>query len=236
MASKTLNPDMLISQALKSLAKKNKAESYGAWLTSKAKDPKIKASEDMVKSSTAFAVNEKNAKRSSATRGGGYEKYLSDLNKSQYLSSMNAANDEVERKTQSTIEGYQTYVEGLQKQRDEQVDRTYKSLMTLGITDVSEAYRRALNAGLSSSDAKLVAKESTSATRTDLFRKAVNNIISRYFTSNQAITYAEAIGLPEDDARELGKIANIINQLHSKPNYYSSDYAEYLESLRKTVK
>ena len=236
MTSKTLSPEKLISQRLRTLARKNGASSYAAWLNEKVIDPKIKASEALVKASTLYAQSQKNAKRDSATRNSGYAKYLAEINNSQYLSSANAAKDELERKAQSSLDGYQKYVEGLENDRVELVNSTFRSLLTLGITDVTEAYRRAKNAGLSESDAKAVAKDSTSATRTELFQKALTNIISRYYTSVQAKTYAKSLGLPDSDAEELGKVADILNHINSNPNYYSGEYAQYIESLKNQIK
>lgn len=236
MASNTLDPQKLISKNLRSTAKKNSAKSYAAWLSEIAVDPKIKASDDLIKANTLYAINLRDAKRNTSIRGSGYEKYLSELNKSSYLSSLDAAKNELEKISQSSLDGYREYVEGVEQKRVDLANSTFKKFLTLGLTDVNEAYRRARHAGLSESDAKLVAKETTSITRTELFQKAVENIISRYYTSLQAKTYAKSLGLPDSDADELGRIADILNQLGSNPNYYSGEYAKYIESLKNTIK
>ena len=236
MSSKTLDPQKLINEKLRSIAKKNKAKSYSAWLSESTLDPRIGASDALVNAATKYALNKREIGASREAINSGYGKYLADQNRSSYLGAKAAANQELEKKTQQSLAGYQSYVEALDKKRRELMDTTHKSILNLGITDISDAYRRAKNSGLSESDARAVAKDATSVTRTELFQKAVSTIISKYYTAHQAQEYALALGLPRKDAEELGKIAGILNQLTSNQKYYSGDYTQYIEGLKNTIK
>ena len=236
MSSKTLDPKKLINDSLRSVAKKNKAKSYSAWLGESTVDPRISSYDALVNASTKYAMNQRGIKSSTEALNSGYGKYLADKATSSYLGASVDAKNEAEQKRQQSFSGYQSYVEGLDKSRQELVDSTTRSIRNLGITDINEAYKRAMLAGLSESDAKEVAMGATSATRTELFQKAVSTIISKYYTAHQAQEYALAIGLPRTDAEELGKVAGILNQLTSNPNYYSGDYTKYIEELKNTIK
>ena len=236
MSSNLANQKKLISDAIRSLAKKNKAKSYSSWLNDKTLDARIKVSGDIVDASTIHALEGRDFKNKSELHNTGYGKYLSDMSKAKYLSATAKARDGAVQNTEKSIDAYTKYVTALDDKRRALVDSAFKTIVNQGVTDVTEAYRKALSAGLSPSDAKAVAKDTTSLTRTDLYRKAVSNIITRYYTSAQAKEYARAIGLSEKDANELGRVAEILNQLPSNQEFYSSDYAEYIEALKNTKK
>lgn len=237
MSKNTLDPKKQISDRLLTLAKKNKAKSYAQWFNEKKLDTRINSSTSQVNASTKYALANRDLKTNALAQNSGYGEYLIDKARSSYLGAMAKAQDKIEATKQKSLSGYQDYVEGLENKRGEKVDDTFETLLTLGITDVQEAYRRALGAGLSTDDAKAVARQTTSLTRTALYQKAIAEIISNRYTGHQAENYALSLGLSEDDAHELERIANVLNNLKSNPNYYySSDYVQYIEDLKNTRK
>ena len=237
MSSKTLTPEKQLSAMLRSIAKKNKAKSYAAWLNENTLDTRIGASDALVSASTSHAMSKREIAKDPTLAASGYGRYLLDREKSSYLGETTKIKDGLAQQAQKSISGYRGYVEGLENDRRDLVNSTFKSILTLGITDLNEAYKRAKSAGLSESDARAVAKDTTSAAINDLYQKAVSTIISRYYTSHQAKEYALALGLPTKDAEELARVADVLNQLTSNPNYYySSDYVKYIDELKNTTK
>ena len=237
MSNNTLDPKKQISDRLLALKKKNNAKSYAAWLNGMTRDARIDSSAAKMTASTNRALQERGIKASPMARGSGYGEYLLEKARGGYLNQMVGADNALEAAMQKSLGGYQSYIEGIENDRQKLVDSTFKTLLSLGITDIDEAYRRARGAGLTEIDAKDVARSITSATRTELYRKAISTIIAKYYTGRQAEKYAISIGLSSEDAHELERIANILNQLSSNPNYsYSSDYAKYIEELKNTTK
>jgi phytoene dehydrogenase-like protein len=236
MRSKVLDPEKFIDDALRSVARKNNARSYGTWLNEKRLDPNIKAVSDMTAANTAYALRNRDIKKDTSISNTGYAKYLTDKSKASLLKDLSGAKQELERAKQISLDGYRKYVEEIDNDRNELVKSTFKRLIELGITEVDEAYRRAKAAGLSDADAKAVAKDTTSISRTDLYRKAISAVISKSYTYVQAKAYADSLGLPKEDSLEIGRIANILNHVQSNHYYYSGEYRQYIDSLLNTQK
>ena len=233
---KTLDPTKLISDKLISLARKNKAKSYAAWVNDNAPDTRLKSYSDLTSASTEYALARRDLKGNEAAANSGYGKYLSDMQAARYLSAVTKMKDEIGKAQQASVTDYQKYVEGVDNERKELVNSTFKSLVTRGVMDPNVAYKKALAAGLSDSDARAVAKDSTSYIRTETFRSAVSTIITKFYTAGQAIEYAKQLGLPKSDIEELGKLANVLNHVTSNKYYYTSDYATYIDGLLNTQK
>ena len=236
MRSKVLDPEKFIDDALRSVARKNNARSYGTWLNEKRLDPNIKAASDMTAANTAYALRNRDIKKDTSISNTGYAKYLTDKSKASLLKDLSDTKQELERAKQISLDGYRKYVEEIDNDRNELVKSTFKRLIELGITEVDEAYRRAKAAGLSDADAKAVAKDTTSISRTDLYRKAISKVISNSYTYVQAKAYADSLGLPKEDSLEIGRIANILNHVQSNHYYYSGEYRQYIDSLLNTQK
>ena len=135
-----------------------------------------------------------------------------------------------------SILGYESYLKKLSDKRESLINSVYEELTGNKVTDVDYAYEKALSVGLTEKEAKELAKSATSKTRTTLFRTAVSSIISKTLTKEQAIEYAESLGLPDADVKELGNIANIINQMPASYSKYSGAYINYLKELKNTQK
>ena len=236
MAKKALDPSKLISDSLISLAQKNKAKSYAAWVNDNVPDTRLKSYSDLTGASTEYALARRDLKGNEAAANSGYGKYLSDMQASRYFGAVNKTKNEIETAKQRSITDYQKYVEGIDNKRKELVNSTFKSLITSGVMDFTLAYKKALAAGLSESDAKAVARDTTSVTRTETFKSAVSTIVSKFYTYRQATEYARRLGLPESDVEELGSLANVLNQITSTHKNYTSDYTAYIDGLLNTQK
>ena len=81
-----------------------------------------------------------------------------------------------------------------------------------GTVNYDDAYEAAVNAGLDKSTAVRLAKNATTKTRYRLRSRVLNRIVDESLSRKAAIAYAEALGLEEEDARQLGTYAYKISQ------------------------
>ena len=236
MATSHQGPSTLISKALTDLQKKNRAKSYSEWLNDNVLDSRIKASDSIRGASTAYAL----AKRDALSQGGiassGYTDYVLNKEGSRLSSALSRAESTATAERIKASLGYKKYLEELDKSRTALMNTAFKSILSAGITSPEKAFKRAVAVGLSDSDARAVAIDVTSATRTDLFQKAVTKIVTQHYTEAEAREYATSLGLYKIDVDELARLAYTLNQHPRKDDTYSSDYSEYIENLKNTIK
>lgn len=146
----------------------------------------------------------------------GYKDYLERRNNALFKNELDDALDE---KISGEIKSAMKHAE-LENERAKNVilgmDKVVRFAYKNSITDFDELYNYALGVGLSEYNAKEAAENGVKKTsvriRSNNIEKTRNAIVSKRLTKTQAYEYAISLGLSEEDALELSKLAYKINQ------------------------
>lgn len=170
--------------------------------------------------------------RSSGLNGGGYEEYLSKRVREN--TKMGLAGIEKARRANEVNERrrYVDYLEGFESKQDSIRRRVTSTLSNQRVIDPVRVYEYAVEAGLDDKNATEATSAVYNAVRNQLKVEILSKINEHYFTPDMAASYARAIGLTEDDVREI-KEATARLQLEYAT--YGSQYLEYLDKLGDTM-
>lgn len=220
----------------KSLTESN--EGYSAWLKKNGADSAeivsngiSSALASLKKASAAYG---KNAEKLSSMglSNSGYADYINSTAKRAYADRLSTLGADYARNEAKNLNSYESYLQEKNQEYRKTLDTAIKSLKKSGIMDYQKAYEYALTLGLSESDAKGAAEESTSALIESTRKKVIENIILNHLGSVQTKEYAISLGLDESLANELGEIAYDLNE-SVENGKYSESYLDYLREQAK---
>ena len=135
--------------------------------------------------------------------------------------------------------GYYGYVSEIIKSAEERAtaeneafNKTVNSIVDAGIRDRDEAYRYAIQMGMSEQKATEAANAAVTMANRKLTEQTFRFIINHGFDKTQAKEYALASGLDEQTAERLAAYAE---EISSSP-YLTSDYLDYLRQKEDQYK
>ncbi|MBR7116665.1 MAG: hypothetical protein IKC87_03055 [Clostridia bacterium] len=170
--------------------------------------------------------------RASGLDGGGYEDYLRE--KVRENARMGLLDIEKTRKANETNERrkYVDYLEGFESKQDNVRRRVTSTLSQQRVIDPVRVYEYAVEAGLDDKNATEAVSAVYNAVRNQLKVEILSKINDHYFTPDMAASYARAIGLTEEDVKEIKKATE---RLQFEYAMYGSQYLDYLDKLGDTM-
>ena len=213
-------------------------ESYSEWLKNYGLNSKEILNEsladirgDYEKEKSTFGANAESLSALGLTSSG-YSDYLSGKAYATMQKRKEGAYGKYIENEKSNRTGFRDFVESALKEREntakEENERFYKvmsNIVNSGIKDEEEAYRFALESGLSDEKARAVASTAAQSAYRKLTKSTLSYVLSHSFDKEQAKEYAIAVGLSESDAERIAGYAESIGQ---EP-YLSNDFLEYLK-------
>lgn len=214
------------------------AESYADWALKNLPDVEGNVAEkkrakdtELYKSLSGYGKSGAELSRSGLS-GSGYRNYLDSVKMRGAKNYAAALDDELLASPALGRTKYGTYVEKLAKKDERLYSDTLKSLTSAKVADYKEAYDIALESGLSDKRAREVARESTERTRTKLRRDIIKSIVQDRLSRDEAWTLATAGGLGDEEANELGMIAERLRRI-TTDGADLDGYVQYLKDLNK---
>ena len=212
------NYEQSLKMSLTKKARELGGVSFSEWLNTEAAERERRLHEGKIESEMSYlgalSSHGKNAESmlDSGLSGSGYAQYLDTRAKKTHEARLAKLEHEYDSAIADDIGDYEKHVGTLKKQREDLYNKTVTELTALNVVDYAEAYRAAKNYGVDEDSARRLANQVTKKNRYRLRKKVLNQIINDSMSYSAAISYAEALGLSRDDARELGRYAQKINQ------------------------
>jgi hypothetical protein len=222
--TKTKSLEDFIEEYLQNKAKSETAESYGAWLEKKGLNPRLDYSEDIRRISDSYNRGRStygiNAEKSAelGLTGSGYSEYISRAAKEKLLSDSADAVRTLQSKEKKNVSDYREYVDKLIRSEKRDYRTIVKELGSYGVVDYDTAYKYAVASGLSAAEAKIAAKNVSDLTKNKLRTMIMKAVMSKSLTGSETKTYALSLGFSEEEAGEIAKYAESINE------YIKSDF------------
>ena len=226
-----------ISQSSENAGKKKKGKkSYAEWirdngvLSSEIYDAAIRDAENDYHFARAGYGKSGESVAKSGLYGSGYSDYLSAkayqaLQKSKGEAKSNYAKDERENR-----QGYQAYIESLEKSESKLYSDTRDAIVAKEITSYDDAYSYALNTGLSEERASAAANEAIKLSASNIKKEISKLIINNKLSEKEARSYALFMGLSTEDAEELAKYAKSYNYISYNQG---GSYLDYIQEQMK---
>jgi Mn-dependent DtxR family transcriptional regulator len=224
-----------------SIKKKKASKSYAEWLKSHGiasqsiYENSLKDAETEYKMAKAEYGARAEALAKSGLSGSGYSDYLSaKAYEAMQKNKFNAKNAFQENERQN-VAGYETYLANIKSEQNKLYKSTGDDIIKNQITKYDEAYRFAVESGLSSEKAEKLAKTATKIVN-DEIKKAISKlIIENKLSDKEASAYAIFHGLSKEDADELAKFAKSYNYINFG-NDESDSYLDFIEEQTKGTK
>lgn len=219
----------------------NKADTYETYLAKEGAPrlegylsslSEIKATDRL--SSTDFGASAEKLS-SLGLSGSGYEDYLRAENAKKAEARENAAALKMEASDFYNRSGYAKYLSDYEALQE----KISNSVITSVVDDLSfnldDAYRLAVNSGLSEAYAEAVAKSAVSKARRAAVKKAIAYAEDKGLSALQAKEYASSLGL---DGRYLEEVYDTVSyfDLDDKRYFGSISTKDYLEYLKEQAK
>lgn len=223
-----------VKEELRERAKALGATGYSEWITRHGASPVIPYAEKASSIVRDAASSKKStAKTLSGLSSSGYADYISDTSRRETNAMLNEAKRRYGDSVASGIKNYKDYLTGYAEDYQKLYNSTVKTLRNEKITDPERAYARAVELGLSGSDARRAADETSAEVNDSLRADVMSAIVKKRLTQNQTRLYAIALGLSKDAAEELAKYAYELNEAVGDG---SGGYLDYLRELEKKQK
>lgn len=223
-----------VKEELKARSKSLGATGYSEWITRHGASPVIPYAEKASGIVRDAASSKKSAARALSGLGSsGYADYISDSSKRDTSAMLNEAKRQYGDSVASGIKSYRDYLAGYAEDYQKLYNSTVKTLRSERITDPERAYARAVELGLSGTDARRAADETSAEVKDGLRADVMSAIVTKRLTQNQTRLYAVALGLSADAAEELAKYAYELNEAVGDG---SGTYLDYLRELEKKQK
>ena len=221
-----------VKEELKARSKALGATGYSEWITRHGAAPVIPYAEKASGIVRDAASSKKStAKSLSGLTSSGYADYISDSSKRNTSAKLSEAKRQYGDSVASGIKSYRDYLAGYAEDYQKLYNSTVKTLRSEKITDPERAYARAVELGLSGTDARRAADETSAEVKDGLRADVMTAIVTKRLTQNQTRLYAVALGLSADAAEELAKYAYELNEAVGE-----SGYLDYLRELEKKQK
>ncbi|MBO7304216.1 MAG: hypothetical protein J6V09_03255 [Clostridia bacterium] len=158
----------------------------------------------------------------------GYSDYVngkaySDMQKSKY-----AARKSYDDAARQNVADYTGYVKSINKEAADSFRTAVKEISDRGILNFNVAYNYALASGLSDDAAKAAASAANELAKSAVKESVTRSILTQRLTEREALGYAIALGLSEEEATELSKYAEFMNH-YLDEGKYSDGYLDYLK-------
>ena len=214
------------------------ADGYTKWLANSMPDlasenaDKIKRlTTDHQKSRIGYG-NVAEGLRKSGLLGSGYAEYLDTRAKASYESELAQLKGESVANEDKAVKGYEQYLKEYDEDLTKRINQAYKAINTYDIMDYGTALLTATEYALEGKHAETVAKKATEATRRKWRRRALERIIDKEMTRNQAAEYARGLGLTDTDVTRLADVADMLRSFPSLDASQINAYAQYLEDIK----
>ncbi|MBO5945285.1 MAG: hypothetical protein J6Q69_01635 [Clostridia bacterium] len=236
------NAEEKVKLYLKNKAIELGAEGYASWAAKNLPDLKSDIYREKRDDDAGYARSLSGYGRSGAAlsdRGlanSGYAGYVDNSIRSVYSARRAAQDASLLADPAYGMGKYEDYLTSLSKKEEKLYVETVKSLISSKVVNYKEAYDIALESGLTDKRAREAARESTDNTKSKLRKEIINAIVYEKLTREQAFTLATSGGLDKDDATELGRLAEGLNQLVGEDADQLMSYVEYLKKTNTSRK
>lgn len=218
MSKERKSYEYTLRMALDKKARELGGEGINEWLMKEASERERRLYDGKVASRTGYlgALSTHGVSAERMMRlgldGSGYAKYLDTRARKTHEEELASLEHEYESAVADDIGDYEEHIASLKKKKDELYNRTMTELSAIGVVNFDDAYTAAVNAGLDTKTAKLLAGRAVTKTRYRLRNKVLNKIVDESLSRKAAQAYAEALGLEGEDVRQLGTYAYKISQ------------------------
>ncbi len=141
----------------------------------------------------------------------GYSDYLNGVAYYQMQKNKLIAKDRKADTEKENLKGYRDYLERYEDKTQKAFASVLSGIENAKITDYESAYEYAINSGLEDSDAAAAAKLATASVVRKIKESIIKEITSNQLSEKETAEYAKALGLSEEDAKELSEYAKSIN-------------------------
>ena len=155
----------------------------------------------------------------------GYSDYVNGKAYSEMQKSKEAARASFASNEANNRKGYGEYLEAKAKEAKSEYSKAIEKITDGGIMNYDEAYEYAVSMGLGNEAAALAAKSASDAVRKKVRASVLSVIVNQRYNYKQTVAYATSLGLTEEEAKELGEYADVINA----SGYYTQNYLDYLK-------
>lgn len=153
----------------------------------------------------------------------GYADYLNGAAYYEMQRKKLLAKEKKESLEKENAAGYSDYLEKYSAKLKKAFNSAIDGIESAKITDYSAAYEYAKNSGLSESDASAAAKLATESVVKKIKETILKEITSKKLTEKETSEYAKALGLSDEDAKELSEYARSVNEtvyVKKYPDFY----------------
>ena len=207
-----------IKDYLKERAMELGTQGFSKWLSQNGEDSVRNYAKSMQKIDTGYAKalstygKEADALGGAGLSDGGYARYIDELARDRRKKDGSEAIRDAYVTMAKNARGYGNYLDDTDARSKKLRASAFNTLTGEKIIDYELAYERAIELGLSDSDARDIASRATESVITKHKNTVMKAIVSKVFTRSQAEEYAKAFGLPEEIVKELGDYADSINK------------------------
>lgn len=213
---------------------KNRPTTYGDYLrsTNRNFDKEYKAGRLGAAISAKLSTPSHGATRESlATRGlanSGYAEHLARAAKEKYKSTALELAEKRDADEKSARSGYLRYLDEYEGKQRTLKDKVVSDLVKGEIIDTGAAYFYGIEAGLAPEEAASASRNAYTQVRRALRLRVISEMFKHNISPESAADYARELGLSEDDALDIARIAK--DYTHNN-DAYSKEYLEYIESI-----
>lgn len=234
MSKKKTNLEDFLDSYIKNREIKNRALSYGDYLRNTNGEYKS----GYYKGRLSAAIDRKSADRkygasreslaSSGLIGSGYAEHLKSLTGAKYKSSITSLDEQLKSNEAKAKSGYYKYLSDYDASQTALKGKVLESLIGNEVINTDEAYDYAISAGLAPEAAAATSQSAHNEVRKRLRLKVISDMFKRELSPELAADYARELGLGDEDAEDLAKIAE---KYRNDFDGFSKEYLEYLESV-----
>ena len=208
------------------------ATGYSAWITQHGSAPMSSYAKKTSEIYRKEAVDKKSRAGALGTlASSGYADYIGDAARRDVATKKQNAVASYDAEVAAGIKGYEQHLDDYSEKYKKLYESVEKTLRNEKIASAERALERALELGLSDTDAKRAAEKISAEVTEKVRGEVMTTIVEKRLTQNQARLYAIGLGLSEDIAEELAKYAYELNE-----EVKSSGYLDYLRELEKQQK
>lgn len=171
------------------------------------------------------------ARESLAARGlanSGYAEHLKSLAKERYQSTLSSVEDKHASAEARAKGKYYEYLRGYDEDQAALRKRVIEGLIDNEMINTDEAYNYAVLSGLSPDDALAATESAHTEVRRRLKMRVISQMFKRELSPDVAESYARELGLTDEDAADIGRIAE--KYMHDYDGF-TQEYIDYLESV-----
>lgn len=154
----------------------------------------------------------------------GYSDYLNGVAYSRMQKNKLIAKDRKTDTDKENLKGYRDYLERYEDKAQKTFNSVLGGIENAKITNYESAYEYAISLGLGESDAAAAAKIATDSTVRKIKESIIKDIITKKLSEKETAEYAKALGLSEEDAKELSEYAKSVSggdYVKTYPEFYT---------------